>query len=63
MRTEIEMQHTLKTLELIFHVDVTDAQDLHGEALANWLEKAEKELFENLSTFPRATGNEKSGRP
>jgi hypothetical protein len=46
MRTEGEMQITLAALRDSFGVDVAPAQELHGQELAAWLEKAEDEVFE-----------------
>ena len=46
MRTEAEMQITLKTLQQDFGVDITRAQGLHGLELQAWLEAAEDEVFE-----------------
>ena len=46
MRTEGEMQITLARLRDEFSVDVAPALELHGEALAAWLELVEDALFE-----------------
>lgn len=44
-RTEDEMQITLARLRDEFGMDVAQAQNLHGQELADWLELAEDELF------------------
>ena len=54
MRTETEMQITLATLQAEFGVDVAPAQELHGQELAAWLEKAEDEVFEREHAEMRA---------
>ena len=48
MRSENEVQITLARLRDEFSVNVTPAQELHGQELADWLELAEDELFANL---------------
>ena len=40
MRTDEEMQITLRTLQQDFGVDVAPAQGLSGADLATWLEQA-----------------------
>lgn len=47
-RTEDEMQITLARLRDEFGMDVAQAQNLHGQELADWLEKAEDDLFSSL---------------
>lgn len=47
-RTEDEMQITLARLRDEFGMDVAQAQNLHGQELADWLELAEDELFSSL---------------
>lgn len=48
MRSENEMQITLARLRDEFSVNVTPAQELHGQELADWLELAEDDLFSSL---------------
>ena len=47
-RTEDEMQITLARLRDEFGMDVAQAQNLHGQELADWLELAEDDLFSSL---------------
>ena len=54
MRTEDEMQITLATLRDGFGVDVTPALQLHGQALANWLDQVEDQVFEREHAELRA---------
>ena len=58
MRTEGEMQITLARLRDEFSVDVAPALELHGEALAAWLELVEDVLFElEFSSIMCPTGH------
>jgi hypothetical protein len=54
MRTDEEMQITLETLRLDFGVDTAPAQELHGEELAAWIERASDEVFEREHAELRA---------
>lgn len=54
MRTEDEMQITLATLRDSFGVDVAPALELHGQALAEWLDQAEDQVFEREHAELRA---------
>lgn len=46
MRTDEEMQITLRTLQQSFGVDIAPAQGLSGTAMAAWLEQVEDAVFE-----------------
>lgn len=50
MRTDEEMQITLRTLRDDFGVDVAPAEGLNGQELATWLEQAEDAVFEREHT-------------
>ena len=47
MRTDEEMQITLRTLQQDFGVDVAPAQGLSGADLATWLEQGSSQNSEN----------------
>jgi len=49
MRTETEMQSTLKMLEKTFDIDVSEARNLNGLELDEWLQRVEDKLFNDLS--------------
>jgi len=49
MRAESEMQNTLQMLEKTFDIDVSEARELNGQELDEWLQKIECQLFNELS--------------
>ena len=54
MRTDEEMQNTLRTLQLEFGVDVSPAAGLHGPDLVDWIDRALNEVFEREHAELRA---------
>ena len=60
MRTDEEMQITLRTLQLSFGVDVSPAAGLHGHELQQWIERAEDAVFEREHAELRAQRNDGS---
>ena len=54
MRTDEEMQITLRTLQQDFGVDVAPAQGLSGADLATWLDQAGDTVFEREHAELRA---------
>lgn len=58
MRTDEEMQITLRTLQQSFGVDVTPAEGLHGLVLEAWIEQAEDAVFEHVHAELRAQRND-----
>ena len=42
----------LETLRLSFKIDTSEAENLHGQELADWVEKTEKQLLSDLQKKP-----------